>query len=520
MSAWITLGAVAAFGQPPSAQLAARGQAAWEYRPYQIAVWLTLDRTSPYAAGLVDELVDWLPRRSQAVIGAAWQVEVREAPARLASLLDPSELPSLTWEKLFPATHKDGEHVESGEADVSDLETKDKLFLVRLIQAAGVTEVLVREADVRTRQLGPLIQRTSASRAALPLVVWDGLMAGFAPLARIERVEGQEVTARLRAGGLWLSPLVARGLSPEASSSETSTGQEFTAPELGECAVLQPILRRNQRDGRPEPGGIQPLGWTLLEVQQREGALVRCRLHSAFRSLLPPRGSVRLERLALAVRPVASSTALMLRSRDEKKPLMGYALYRAREAADDGDVADQNDSQSAAARPAAEPMGVTDERGQVTIAGGEAKVATLLVQHGRQLLARLPLVPGQQGPLLVELPDDDPRLVAEALAQSIAVRSLDLVALREVLAARLRAQAKVGRPEEARQLLEAFRRLPSRADLTRDLERFRQQVSSPDRLTQARIDRLFAETQKVLLERPLSDELVTELSRELASAGR
>jgi hypothetical protein len=183
-------------------------------------------------------------------------------------------------------------------------------------------------------------------------------------------------------------------------------------------------------------------------------------------------------------------------------------------------AADSNEATSGSPRPAVVPVGVTDERGQVTISGGERRVMTLLVQHGRQPLARLPLVPGQPGPLTIELPDDDPRLVAEALAQSITVRSLDLVARREVLASRLRAQAKAGQPNEARELLEALRRLPSRTDLTRDLERFRQQVSSPDRLTQARIDKVFAEAQNVLLQRPLSDELVAELSRELASAGR
>ena len=74
-----------------------------------------------------------------------------------------------------------------------------------------------------------------------------------------------------------------------------------------------------------------------------------------------------------------------------------------------------------------------------------------------------------------------------------------------------------GSREEARQLLETLRRLPSRSDISRDLERYRQQCSSADRLTQTRIERLFSEAQKVILSRPLADDLVAELAREVTS---
>lgn len=524
----LALWAAAAWGQPSSDPSAWRGQAAWEYRPYQIAVWLLLDRASPHATTIANELADWLPRRSEAVFGAAWRIDVQTAPSSLGRLADLAKLPSLTWETLLPTPSKD-----KSEIPPSDLETKDKIFLVQIANLDGVAQILVREVDVRTRQVGPLVRRTSASRATLPLAVWDALVGSFAPLARVERVDGQEVTARLRSGGLWTSPLATRWMpdvqgASEPQITEEQMGQEVTNRWPGGAAAFSLVLRRNQRDGRPEAGGIQPLAWTLLEVQQHEGALVRCRLHSAFRSVLPPRGSTRLERLALAVQPVESSTTLILRSSGDGKPLVGYELYlapRAEGGTEAGEVVgpqevpDKTGSQEGS-QPRLVRLGVTDERGRVVLPGGQGNVALLLVRHGQQLLARLPLVPGQSGPLEVALPDDDPRLIAQALSQSIIVRSLDLVALREVLAARFRALVRAGQPEEARQLLESLRRLPSRSDLSRDLERFRQQISSPDRLTQARIDRLFAETQKVLLQRPLSEELVLELSRELAAPGR
>ena len=89
---------------------------------------------------------------------------------------------------------------------------------------------------------------------------------------------------------------------------------------------------------------------------------------------------------------------------------------------------------------------------------------------------------------------------------------------REILAARLRSRLKEGKLAEAQQLLDEFRQLQTQANLRRDLEQFRQQSRSPDRLTQTRIDKLLADAQKILLLKPLSDELLTQLTRELSAA--
>src|SRR5262249_44850073 len=137
-------------------------------------------------------------------------------------------------------------------------------------------------------------------------------------------------------------------------------------------------------------------------------------------------------------------------------------------------------------------VGLTDSRGSVTIYRGDGALETLVVKNGKQLLARLPLVPGYEKTLTAYVVDDDGRVAA------LYSRALDVVARREILAARIRARLKEGKSDEAQKLLDEFRRLDSRADLNRDLDRYRQQVSSTDRVTEQRIERIFSDAQRLL----------------------
>jgi hypothetical protein len=163
-------------------------------------------------------------------------------------------------------------------------------------------------------------------------------------------------------------------------------------------------------------------------------------------------------------------------------------------------------------------LGVTDPDGSFVLPLGDGSLETLIVKNGKQPLARLPLVPGYEETLTANIVDDDGRLAAEGFVAALNSRVLDLVARREILAAQIRARVKEGNADDAQKLLNDFRRLESRADLNRDLDRFRQQVSTGDKATQARIDRVFADAQRLLLLKPLSDDLLAQLTREVAAA--
>jgi hypothetical protein len=94
---------------------------------------------------------------------------------------------------------------------------------------------------------------------------------------------------------------------------------------------------------------------------------------------------------------------------------------------------------------------------------------------------------------------------------------VDLVARRELLAARIRSRLKENQTAEAQKLLDEFRKLETRNDLSRELEQTRQRLASKDRLTQSRIDKLFADARQLLQLRALGDELLAQLTRDLAT---
>lgn len=450
-------------------------QAAWDYTPYQARIWIARQATPQIPAGLEDRLHASLSARTRSRWGGVLHLQVQSAPAKLRSQIL-TDLDRLTAEMV------------AASVDASELEA-DKIYLTAITHRGGAIVVRLRELDCQSRQLGPIVERSVPDLAELATALADAVAESFTPLARIEQVEDGKLTARLRAGGLITNPESPANIEPGM--------------------VLRPVIRRNDRAGQPAKGGIQAIPWSFLTVEERHNSTLECLLRSGYRSAIPSRGGVRLQRLALLVRPERDATRLVLRSRgDRSKPLAGYEIYRRLE------VEPQTaESQSTAL------LGQTDEQGSLTIPRGDSHgLETLVVKNGRQLLARLPLVPGYEEMLTAYLVDDDGRLAAEGYVEALSSRVIDLVARREILAAQIRARVKDGKHDEAQKLLEDFRRLSSRTDLTRDLDQFRQQVATGDKTTQERIDRVFADAQKLLLLKPLSDDLLAQLMREVAAA--
>ena len=446
----------------------ARGQAAWEYEPYQVRCWISAHDDPRWTESLQQELSDALVRRADVAIGAVWNLTITSPPpaAQISDLAMLSDMPQ-----------------ESLKTFAGDALKQDKLIIVRLSPADGAWNIDARELDCRSRQWGPVMQGHAPQLESLPLVVWDVILDSFHPLVRIESVEGREVKARLRAGGLVSDP---------------------SSPALIEPGmVLRPILRRNDRSGEPAANtGIQPIPWTLLTVTERKESLLTCQSTSGFRAAIPARGGVRTERLALLVRPLHPSTRIVLQTRhDPPQPLAGYEVYLRR----------TPDAE-------AELLGATDWRGEIEVPRGNGTLVTLLVRNGNQLLARLPFVPGQDAVLAAPLADDEGRLQAEGAVAALHSRALDLVARREVLAARFRARLKEQKFDEAQKLLDEFRKLETRSDLSRALDEQQQRISATDRMTQTRIDKIFGEARKILLLKALSDDMVNTLAAELLKA--
>jgi hypothetical protein len=433
-----------------------------------VRVQLAIDSTPQLRGGLTTTLGESLAARAATVLGAIWHIETATAAPKLRDHLL-GRIKVLSADDVVAALPSE------------DL-TADKLYLAAIASRDSELTIAVREFDCRTRQLGLLIERTAPGIPGLAAALWDAVLESFTPLARIELVEENRVTARLRAGGL-----VTDQASPALVEAEM---------------VLQPILRRTERSGQLAKGGIQVVPWTLLAVSGREGSLLDCVLHSGYRAALPARANSRVERLALLVKPRWHQTRLQLIARDNpNKPLFGYEVHIR---------ADGEEKTTL--------LGATDALGQFELERGDGALQILFIKNGRQLLAKLPIVPGHEEQVVAKLPDDDKRLEAEGFIAALASRAVDLVARREILATRIRARVKAGRVAEAQQLLDEFRKLETRADLNRDLNQFRQRVTATDSLTRSRIDKLFAETQRLLLLKALSDEPLAELTRELTQA--
>ena len=456
--AWLVVGWLAAAGP-------ALGQAPWEYSPYQVQVWLACDDATIPAA-LQAELAQGLARRAETVHGAAWELEV-VPPAEGLRTRTQAEFNRLTVDDVQNAA--------------SEALSRDKLILVSISRDDGWFRVRARELDCRTQQWSVVAEREAPSVEALESILWDLVNRVFTPVAKIESVDGNTIVARTRAGGLVIdedSPLL---IKPDSA--------------------LRPIIRRSDRSGKTSPNGIQVPAWTLLRVDEVTRAQLRCRLVSGFRSPIPAKAGQRTERLALLVRSEWPETRLVLESRTSpSRPLGGYDVF-------------QFEGRDAEAKL----LGTTAIDGSIVLPSNDGQVMSLLVRSGGQLLARLPVVPGQAPELVAKVVDDDGRLQAEGFVLAFQSRVMDLVARRELVAAQFKKQLAAGKIEEAQRTLEEFRSLETRADLMRVLDQQQQSITSRDRVTELRIQRLFADARKLLL-KFLDPETGNQLASQLAAA--
>ena len=442
-------------------------QAAWEFSPYQVQVWLALEDRPELGGAFPQQMGGVLAGRAEVVFGSVWRMDVASAPAAIAA---------------DALTRLESVSSDTIAASVPSALENDKLFVVAARFTGSEYRVSVREVDGRTRQAGPVIERTAGQREAIPCVTWDAMLESFTPLAKVENVAEKQVQLRLRAGGLVTDP---------ASPALIQPGH-----------VLKPVLRRNDKSGQPAKNGIQPLGWTLLTVEDRTDALLTCQLQSGFRAPIPVRGSARLERLAFLAKPRYGSTRIVLTARsDPQRRLSGYEVFVKGQGKDETYL-----------------LGVTDWEGAVEIDRADVNFRMLYVRNGGQVLARLPMSPGFERELVAKTIEDDSRLQAEGFVLALQGRAMDLVAQREILAIQIRARIKEKKVDGARALLEQFRSLDTRDDLVRDLDEQQQAVVSDDKLTRQRIDKLFGDARNMLQNKHLDPEMISILQREVAAA--
>ncbi len=450
-----------------SPNLAAAAETVWGLTPYRVRLLVVCDASLRLTPQLQTDLCDGISARVDGLLGAAWKFNAETANNDLRRAIDANVLvgngPPPEFESL-------------PEALLDQLAKLDKLMLLDIRTNGGELRLTVRELDVRTRRWGAVVSKPVRQLAKLRDVSISAMLETFAPLAKIQKVDGKQVILQPKAAAL---PLRDKSLSLIRTDE-----------------VFQPILRYNDREGNPRR--ITAIPWTFLTVEELDGGELICRLHSGLRTPLSGRRRGRIEQFALAVRAPKRPTTLVLQSRTEATQLLGgYDVY-----------AHPPDSKTTV------HIGRTDRRGSIVVPPAEHPLRVLLVRNGGHTLARLPLMPGLQSSLTAVVPDDRGRLQAEGFINGLQEELVDTVSRREVLLIQAKARIAAGKLDEAKRLLAKLRSLPGRNMFLQKLSAAQKKLTSSDPSVQAKIKALFDDTRK-LLNQHLDDKPVETLERKV-----
>jgi len=539
----------------------------WDYAPYRVEVWLaispTIARSEPQLARLLEQQLDQ-------IFAATWHVRVRTAPVHLQALMG-RDLGSLTYQQLIegdlvvampgsaegidtirtargavdrfnrivttaswsesvrsrseasseasgvpalravltsdgidgPAALKtlwaSGEHAVVAPKELADSlepqakqiilpisdqiaelhQSLDKLYLLQVDQTLdGQLQVTARELDILLHFLGEPVTRQGPQAAAR--IASLAIVDAFAPIVRIEDAERKTARGRLRAGGLTTDP------------------EEPAACRKGD--VWQAFVRRDDRLGNPDI--LQRLDWTLLQATEVDGPIIDFDVFAGRSGGVQGRRNKRTQRLALRVQPMTGDTVIHLHERkDPTAPLVGYKIYEKIPPLD-GEM---------------QLVGQTAWDGTIRIPRNDQLLRLFYVKNGSAILARLPLVPGVHTEESAGLQSDDARLRAEAYIRGIENEIVDQVAVRQLLAARIRRRLEQKKFDEAQTLLEDLRRMPTYESLSEQMRRAAAEIESDDVAQQARITKLFADTRQLLV-RFITPKLIDDLEVELVAA--
>jgi hypothetical protein len=385
---------------------------AWEMLPYRIQLLTAVEVDASLPPRLEQELPADVAARVPSVVGGAWRLEASAAPAELRHRILHS-IAGVTAEDL-PAAAKKG----------------DKVILLGVAAGENGYVVRARELDLVTGLWNTTVTRKVRQGIAVKQEALWCLLSAFAPQAHIEKVEDNIVTLKLRAAAL----------------ARKDGGQSL----IPSGTVFRPVLVKSDARGSIVPGPAEPIGWTYLipTDTKTSSSPFTARIETGLSGTVVPEYHPTRLRLALGVSPSQESTKVKLVAEGNAAPLEGYEV-----AAHEPEVAGKAE--------AILSLGRSGPDGIVVVPPSLKAVRMLLIRHGEEVLARLPLVPGMAEEFTISLADDQPRLAIESALNHVQDELVDLVARREVLASRIKAATTAGNSAAADKLKEQLRKLPS-----------------------------------------------------------
>jgi hypothetical protein len=380
-----------------------------------------------------------------------------------------------------------------------------KRLRIEMHDSGGRWAVRAREQDTSTDSWSEWVEDRTADDARVPLCAAGLARRCFRPIALIDSFRGVAV----RGAGHWPTTLT----PPEARPLEIWLVylNKSRAIEKRQRAPWSYLVHE------PAPEDSPPPTASSTDPAPPAVSAAKWRVVAGVRGSLGARGQ-RVLAVGLAVSTPVSGTKLVLRpwkSVVRRIPGLDLVLTDRPGPETNPPTADSKAPASAAQRL------VSDRRGEVLIPvrGDRLEVRQLEVLSGKQVLARLPILPGARAEDVLELPDDELRLRIEGDLAILQAGMIDIVSRRAVLMARARRDARLGQWGAVEAGLKSLGELPTAASISAELTRLEgpaleQAKRDRDRVTQSRIKRLCAETRDTL-NRFLSDDPVKLLRDEI-----
>ncbi|MCR9292437.1 MAG: hypothetical protein NXI32_06950 [bacterium] len=439
------------------------------------------------------------------------------------------------------------------------LRDRDKVFFLVVEGSGDLFSIKARELDCPMQYMGPSFATETANWPFASRVAAATITQAFAPTARVESAESSSAELRQKAGGLIMSE------SNPASIRIGDVLQPIVRRDdrNGIPTLLQPLSWTYAAIADKSEDGVR---LTANVYTYSGGAGLRGRQNR------------RTQRVLLRVRPQTEHTDVRVVVRGTDTPQSGCFVYRRDLLNDDFELLGRTDwrgqiripvpqenasfypdalkrqlliakrealqraAQEAAKAPEADSAEASDDASQTDSSGDAAVTAAaeiseaseesldaaarnqtislkyplmeLYVKNGDTVLAKLPLVPGLQPLEIAELPDDSRRLQAEAFVKGFQGEILDLVGLRNLLAARITIYLKEGQVDAASQLLEQMRQLPTYNEMSDRLETIQRSMLDEQQgaiplVAKNRIDRMFQVTRN-MLQKYLQDNLAEQ----------
>lgn len=453
----------------------------WELSPYRVQLHLAVDDSLRPQPQLGTQLVANLRQQIRATIYPLWTTEIAlttgQEKQRLFSLLDNDSTESFDIDALSTGV--------------------DKQIFVTVVTTPLGYRLKSRELDCTTRRWSAIQHRQVRQSWMLSSQCFDLVCQTFAPLATIRPLADDNEN---------------KDKAPSQSKNVLLRFRGSDLPRQSDLSFLavpgeayQPIMVRTSSSGEVKTDSIRDIPWTYLTLGEHQEDGWHAAVHTGTRRPFGVRRRGRMEHLALAVRNPSGTTQVRFHARhDASQSLTGYEVFRREQNATD-----------------TQAMGLTDTAGSVEVLPGESKVTLLFLRSEGQLLAKVPVVPGAKPTIEVPIADDTARLRAQASLTSLTEQLIDTVAQRNILIARVRDRISNGSIDEAQKLFTTLDSLPGRTKFNQDIKSAenRKLNRSNDPKVQARIEKLFADTRK-LLNRFLNTKQISELQGELTAARR